>query len=110
MDSILTEIKSEREAQDRKWGPCPPRDYPDGTGGAGREAYRDTVQKICDEADAAGQLEWAHILDEEAAEALAETDPSKLRAELLQVAAVCHAWVGAIDARREKTAVTVSEF
>jgi hypothetical protein len=39
------------------------------------------------------------VLNEEVAEAFAESDPAKLRAELLQVAAVCAAWIYDIDTR-----------
>jgi len=44
---------------------------------------------------------WEMILLEEVWEALAETDPVKLRAELIQVAAVAVAWVEDIDSRHE---------
>lgn len=48
----------------------------------------------------AGHAEaWRHILDEEVAEALAETDPERLRAELVQVAAVAVQWIEALDRR-----------
>ncbi len=40
-----------------------------------------------------------HILLEEVHEALAEDDPTRLRAELLQVAAVAVCWVEAIEQR-----------
>lgn len=42
---------------------------------------------------------WDGILLEEVWEALAEADPAKLRTELLQVAAVCAAWISDIDSR-----------
>jgi hypothetical protein len=42
---------------------------------------------------------WMHVLIEEVFEALAEEDPAKLRAELVQVAAVCAAWITDIDGR-----------
>ena len=48
-----------------------------------------------------GQCTWLHILREEVFEAFAEDDPAKLRAELIQVAAVAVQWVEAID-RAEK--------
>ena len=44
-----------------------------------------------------GEGTWADILREEYFEALAETDPARLRVELIQVAAVAVAWVEAID-------------
>ncbi|MFZ3558139.1 hypothetical protein [Streptomyces sp. BH055] len=44
-------------------------------------------------------IAWDGILLEEVYEALAESDPAKLRAELIQTAAVCAAWVADIDSR-----------
>ena len=46
-----------------------------------------------------GTITFEHILTEEWAEAIAERDPAKLRAELIQVAAVAVQWVQAIDRR-----------
>lgn len=40
---------------------------------------------------------WTGILLEEVYEALAEEDPARLRAELVQAAAVIHAWVYDLD-------------
>lgn len=42
---------------------------------------------------------WRHIFLEEAFEALAETDPAKLREELIQALAVGVAWIEDIDSR-----------
>ncbi|TIH26025.1 NUDIX hydrolase, partial [Subtercola vilae] len=42
---------------------------------------------------------WQDILLEEVFEAFAESDTSKLRTELIQVAAVAQQWVEAIDRR-----------
>ncbi|MVO84152.1 hypothetical protein GPA10_05045 [Streptomyces sp. p1417] len=42
---------------------------------------------------------WDGVLLEEVYEALAESEPAKLRAELVQVAAVCAAWIADIDSR-----------
>ncbi|HYF53037.1 MAG TPA: hypothetical protein VEA41_02135 [Salinarimonas sp.] len=44
-------------------------------------------------------MTYSQILAEEVAEALAESDPMLLRAELVQVAAVAVQWVEAIDRR-----------
>jgi hypothetical protein len=60
---------------------------------AERAAYYRTVNDNDD------TLDWTGILLEEVYEALAEKDPAKLRAELLQVAAVCAAWVWDLDNR-----------
>nr|WP_297429696.1 hypothetical protein [uncultured Actinotalea sp.] len=47
----------------------------------------------------AGHGTFRDILLEEVFEALAEDDPARLRAELLQIAAVAVQWVETIDAR-----------
>lgn len=44
---------------------------------------------------------WRTILAEEVYEAFAETDPARLRHELVQVAAVAAAWVEDIDSRSQ---------
>lgn len=46
-----------------------------------------------------GAVTFEHILTEEWAEAMTESDPARLRAELMQVAAVAVQWIEAIDAR-----------
>lgn len=104
---VLEEVFEERRRQDAKWGE---QNWPDGTGYEGYggaalallEEHRDLLRKACDAAYANGTLTWKHIFDEEVAEALAEKDPANLRTELLQVAAVAVAWVGAIDRRGGK--------
>lgn len=45
-----------------------------------------------------GTVTWWHILREEVFEAAAENDPEKLRAELVQVAAVAVKMIDALDA------------
>ena len=50
-------------------------------------------------AELEGELTWALVLREEVSEALAESDPDLLTAELLQVATVALRWVDAIAAR-----------
>jgi hypothetical protein len=42
---------------------------------------------------------WVHLVREEVAEAFAESDPERLEAELIQVAALCVSWVEKIRAR-----------
>ena len=46
-----------------------------------------------------GTITYEHILTEEWAEALAESDPAALRAELIQLAAVAVQWVETLDRR-----------
>ena len=89
-------IDAERQAQIAKFGD---QKHPDGTGREPGKAIAAGARIACQLAAAEGTLTWRHILREEVAEAFEETDPAKLRAELLQVAAVCAAWVYDIDRR-----------
>lgn len=97
--NILHEIGDERGRQDRKWGE---QNHPNGTGGPGRDALARHFRDRCNNATKEGRLTWQHILAEEVYEAFAESDPVRLRAELIQVAAVAAAWIEAIDRRAER--------
>ena len=110
---VLFEVASERTRQDAKWGE---QNHPDGTGDAveplslltvSTPAYcylsagelAELAREDCQGAFGMGVGTYRHILAEEFFEALAEGDPARLRAELVQVAAVAVAWVEAIDRR-----------
>lgn len=96
---ILDEIAAERVRQDARFGE---QNHPDGTGGAEARKIAETARATCDAATERGCLTWLHVSDEEHCEALAESDPVKLRAELVQDAAVKVAWIAAIDRRGER--------
>ena len=109
MSRVLVDIVAERHRQDAKWGR---QDHPDGTGpneywlgGLGISHDLDAqelarlLRRRCQQRFAEGKGTWADISLEEFAEALAEDGPVKLRAELIQKAAVAVAWVEAIDRR-----------
>lgn len=51
-------------------------------------------------AEGDGLPTWRHLVTEEVAESFVETDPVRLREELIQVAALCVSWVEKIDARQ----------
>ncbi|MBT2566620.1 hypothetical protein J7I84_08950 [Arthrobacter sp. ISL-85] len=102
---VLVEVADERGRQTAKWGQ---QDHPNGTGPAklpmpyGSGSWSAAVAaerlKLITECSAqVGLCTWLHILREEVFEAFAEDDPAKLRAELIQVAAVAVQWVEAID-------------
>lgn len=95
---VLASVIAERGRQDAKWGE--PVDHPDGTGGSVAIGAALDAQNNTDRAAAEGRVTWRHILREEVAEAFAETDPVKLRAELVQVAAVAVKWVRMLDRRQ----------
>ncbi|MEV6102656.1 hypothetical protein [Nocardia sp. NPDC051981] len=90
------EIDQERQAQLAKFGD---QHHPDGTGNKSQQDDADRARRWCQDAFGSGYGTWADILAEEVAEAFAERDHAKLRTELIQVAAVCAAWVSDIDRR-----------
>jgi hypothetical protein len=94
---VLAAIANERARQDAKWGE---QNHPDGTGGPVMRQQADAARAACQYLAKNGGPDWRAILLEEVYEALAEDDPAKLRAELVQVAAVAAAWVAAIDRRK----------
>ena len=112
---VVIEVAEERARQIAKHGDR--SDLPDGTG-AGLYftlPYADVTVQFDEMADWAkdrtdaashsqgdGTVTFEHILTEEWAEAIAEHDPAKLRAELIQVAAVAVQWVEAIDKRVQR--------
>jgi hypothetical protein len=97
--SVFDEVTAERRRQDDKWGE---QNHPDGTGGRGRRSSASLAKLACEAAVEAKRLTWRHVLVEEVAEVFAENDQAKLRAELVQVAAVAVAWIEAIDRRERK--------
>ena len=101
---VLAEVRDERRHQDAKWGE---QNHPNGTGedwnwctgqGAGHiQRLADEKRDTCERHFGNGTGSYADILTEEFYEALAESDPARLREELIQVAAVAVAWVEKID-------------
>lgn len=92
---VLNEVALERILQDDQWGV---QSHPN-TNAVARSFIADQYDiKRSVEADSQnGRCTWAHILLEEVAEAVEETDPQRIREELVQVAAVCVAWVEDLD-------------
>lgn len=100
---VLAEIGYERTRQDAKWGE---QNHPDGTGpeqqilpGWAAIDLANAARNACQIHADMGIVTWRDIFGEEACEALAESDPARLRAELVQVAAVAVNWIEAIDRR-----------
>lgn len=106
LNPVERAVRDEREAQDRTWGE---QNHPDGTATTEMRTFAaEQHRRLCKEAAERGDVTWRHILLEEVHEAFAETDPVRLRAELIQVAAVAQAWAEAID-RRTTHANTTKE-
>jgi len=112
------DVVDERARQDVKWGQ---QNHPDGTGRTSTPLNRIVhngpisstsgsrswaiglsllAKAATDKAAKEGTVSWADILLEEVFEALAESDPEKLRTELIQTAAVATQWAEAIDRRQ----------
>jgi hypothetical protein len=96
--AVLDQVLDERARQDEKWGPPNPS-CPDGTGASHFVDEVEHIRHACQFAADHGGLTFRHILAEEVAEAFAEDDPARLRAELVQVSAVAVKWIEAIDRR-----------
>ncbi|MEU7243392.1 hypothetical protein [Streptomyces sparsogenes] len=98
---ILDDVRRERDAQDALFGI---QDLPDGTGPEFDEdatVYADCYRQACEEAFAEGRGTFRHVFLEEVFEAMAESDPVKLRAELIQAIAVGVKWIEALDRSTE---------
>lgn len=96
--NILNQIRDERIRQDLKWGQ---QNHPNGTTSL-YEGMAKLSRQIADDFAESGELTWLDILREEFYEAISEEDTAKLRAELIQVAAVATAWIEAIDRAHAK--------
>jgi hypothetical protein len=94
--AVLGEVAAERRAQNAKWGE---QNLPDGTAARGDRRRANRKRRETNRAHANGVLSWRDVLEEEMFEALAESDKTELRAELVQVAAVAASWIEALDRR-----------
>lgn len=113
-NSVLADVWNERAKQDAKWGeqnhpdtfprvPSAERTERIRYGGHADYWKAENARriKVLTERGAPSDRNaaWDGILLEEVYEALAESNAAKLRAELVQVAAVAVAWIEAIDRR-----------
>lgn len=102
---VLAAIVLEQIRQDDRWGQ---QNHPDGTGP--QYAAADEERARTEHAATTGSLTFRHVLAEEVAEAFAEDDPMRLRAELIQVAAVAATWIEAIDRRAPTCTITADPW
>jgi len=109
LEAFAEEVTAERHRQLTTWGD---QRHPDGTGGRRARDACNYVRNHTESNAVNGALTWHDILKEEVFEAFAESDPDRLRAELIQVAAVAAAWIYDIDRREPKPgqAAPVSEL
>lgn len=94
---IVQLVWIERVRQIEKFGI---QQLPSGTNAKRWGFAAEVAKKITDIASTLGGLTWADVLGEEFAEALAEEDPDKLAVELIQVMAVCVAWLQDLDRQK----------
>lgn len=94
--NVLAEVAAERAAQDAVFGV---QDLPDGTGITGDVERANSARHVCDVMFSRGEGTFRDVFYEEVMEALAESDPAKIRAELIQAVAVGVKWIEAIDRR-----------
>ena len=108
-DLVLDEVGRERANQFARYGTN--EGLEDGTGprslwllpfvafpaGVAEKSFRENYEHY---KNRKGAPTWMHLVREEVAEAFQESDPARLRAELLQVAALCVSWVEKLDGRR----------
>ncbi|MFJ6066543.1 NUDIX hydrolase [Streptomyces tendae] len=97
--AFVSDVDAERQRQLAKWGE---QHHPDGTGTIAHIDQADRVRAKVDQAAAEGTQTWGNILAEEVAEVFAESGPDRLRAELVQIAAVCAAWIADLDSREAR--------
>lgn len=102
--SVLDDVRAELARAKAKF---PDQHLPDGTeADVFAKVAAENVRALCQRYAEEGRVTWWHILREEVCEVNAESEWWKLRAELLQVAAVAIRWVEDGDARddAERTA------
>lgn len=114
LDKILDEIRAERAQQDSKWGV---QDHPSISGALTnipefaddlriRARYygvpeEDAAKNLCETAFKLAAGSYGHIAVEEMAEVIGAANDQDRRGELVQLAAVCAAWIESIDRKAE---------
>lgn len=114
MNKVLQEVQAERERQDNKWGeqnhPCLDQVLLNRKGSCTPmrmcEEYEipseGRAKRKCQDAFDKGTGTFAHIAIEEMSEIVSAFNIHKRREEIIQLAAVCVAWVEKIDRDLDK--------
>jgi hypothetical protein len=105
MNMIFEEIRLERQKQDEKWGvqnhPCLDLKLMHRSPDRMCEEYEisteNRAKQLCEMAFKKNCGTYAHIANEEFSEVIASFDIYKRREELIQLTAVCVAWIEKID-------------
>ena len=98
---VLLEIAAERDRAEAKFPNQHIPNFPERMDFDHAIAEMEQAKELTDRCHASGLVTWWHVLREEVYEAFAESDPAKLRAELVQVGAMAVRWIEDID--REAT-------
>lgn len=104
IEDILQSISVERSRQEMKWGVQELVDRIEGVMNESPNHWLDVAvnYKNEDRKNPEG-ISWQSVLMEEVAEAFAETEPTEIIGELIQVAAVCVAWIENLSSRNMGT-------
>ena len=94
---MLSEIQAERDRAEAKFPNQHIPNFPERMDFEHARAERDQAQELTDRCHEKGVVTWWHVLREEVYEAFAESDPAKLRAELIQVGAMVVRWIEDLD-------------
>ncbi|MEU5979406.1 NUDIX hydrolase [Streptomyces sp. NPDC047315] len=97
--ALAVDIDQERQRQIAKYGE---QRHQDGTGNVEDQKSAESARAWCHAAFGSGYGTWADVLAKVVAQVNAERDRARLRAALVQVAAVCAAWVADIDSRKPR--------
>jgi hypothetical protein len=110
---VTREVEAERKVQDERFGEQNHVDLYEENDRARDYSYSvfrrwaDQYKRLNDDEH---PLDWTGILLEEVYEALSESDEAKIRAELIQVAAVAVAWIECIDRRAVSDELETLDF
>ena len=114
MKRIFEEIKLERQKQNAKWGeqnhPCLDETLLKRNGSCTSERMcehfeipsENRAKFLCENSFKKGEGTYAHIAIEELSEAISSFDINNRRTELIQLTAVCVAWIEKIDRELNK--------
>ena len=109
-DNVLWDVWRERSSEAARYGDNWENPYGFGpdeawlaplsrcTASRVQEAFREDYEENTE--GRGGIVSWAQLIREEVAEAFAESDPQRIREELVQVAALAVSCIEKIDARR----------
>lgn len=94
-EAVYRKIDAERDRQHKMWGEQNHPNFSDNIQNWLPKAWE--AQRVCEDAFKNGKGSWGHILFEEVAETYEAKSEEHLKEEIIQVMAVCEAWLESID-------------